>query len=123
MYLNSWKSLKKLSLERLKKYNWEPVCYHISLIHMQFNFNLLQEAQKWDLRKKTPSLSSSASAVGYEANYQAFPEFPPSKSIIWAGYTMRHPGPFQLWNSGSSNCNHSELKTGAGNKICFIQFF
>ena len=39
---------------------------------MQFKFNLIQESQKWDLRKRTPSLSSSASAVGYEANHQTF---------------------------------------------------
>lgn len=73
MYLNSSKKeFEKIISGKIKKYNWEPVCYHISLIHMQFNFNLIQEAQKWDLRKKTPSLSSSASAVGYEANYQTF---------------------------------------------------
>ena len=52
MYLNSSKKeFEKIISGKIKKYSWEPVCYHISLIHMQFNFNLIQEDQKWDLRK------------------------------------------------------------------------
>ena len=47
MYLNSSKKeFEKMISRKIKKYNWEPVCYRIILTHMQFNFSLIQEAQK-----------------------------------------------------------------------------